>query len=41
MAMMAQKIQSAKTAAIEEAKKTFADYNSFIFADCRTDHTAS
>ena len=31
MAMMAQKIQSAKTAAIEEAKKTFADYNNFIF----------
>ena len=35
MAMMAQKIQSAKTAAIEEAKKTFADYNNFIFADYR------
>ena len=32
---MAQKIQSAKTAAIEEAKKTFADYNNFIFADYR------
>ncbi len=35
MAMMARKVQSAKTAAIEEAKKTFADYNNFIFADYR------
>ena len=35
MAMMAHKVQAAKTAAIEEAKKTFADYNSFIFADYR------
>lgn len=35
MAMLAHKVQSAKTAAIEEAKKTFADYNSFIFADFR------
>ncbi len=35
MAMMAKKIQSAKTVAIDEAKKSFADYNSFIFADYR------
>ena len=35
MAMLAHKVQSAKTAAIEEAKKVFADYNSFIFADYR------
>ncbi|MDE5899521.1 MAG: 50S ribosomal protein L10 [Treponemataceae bacterium] len=35
MAMMAKKIQSAKTAAIEDAKKTFAEYNDFIFADYR------
>lgn len=35
MAMLAHKVQSAKAAAIEEAKKTFADYNSFIFADYR------
>lgn len=35
MAMMAKKIQSAKTAAIEEAKKTFSEYNDFIFADYR------
>lgn len=35
MAMMAHKVQAAKAAAIEEAKKTFADYNSFIFADYR------
>ena len=35
MAMMAHKVQAAKTAAIEEAKKTFAEYNDFIFADYR------
>lgn len=35
MAMMAKKVQSAKTAAIEEAKKTFSEYNDFIFADYR------
>ncbi|MCQ2587749.1 MAG: 50S ribosomal protein L10, partial [Treponema sp.] len=35
MAIKAKKIQPAKTAAIEEAKKTFADYNDFIFADYR------
>lgn len=35
MAMMAKKVQSAKTAAIEEAKKTFAEYKDFIFADYR------
>lgn len=35
MAMMAKKVQSAKTVAIEEAKKTFAEYNDFIFADYR------
>ena len=35
MAMMAHKVQAAKAAAIEEAKKTFADYNNFIFADYR------
>ena len=32
---MAKKVQSAKTAAIEEAKKTFAEYKDFIFADYR------
>ena len=35
MAMLAKKVQSAKAAAIEEAKKTFAEYNDFIFADYR------
>ena len=35
MAAKAKKVQPAKTAAIEEAKKTFADYNDFIFADYR------
>ena len=35
MAVKAKKIQPAKTAAIEAAKKTFADYNDFIFADYR------
>ena len=35
MAVKAKKVQPAKTAAIEEAKKTFADYNDFIFADYR------
>jgi large subunit ribosomal protein L10 len=35
MAIKAKKAQPAKTAAIEEAKKTFADYNDFIFADYR------
>mgnify|MGYP003316143097 CR=1 FL=1 len=35
MAIKAKKIQPAKTAAIEEAKKTFADYSDFIFADYR------
>ena len=35
MSMLAKKVQSAKTAAIEEAKKTFAEYNDFIFADYR------
>lgn len=35
MAIKAKKIQPAKTAAIEEAKKTFAEYNDFIFADYR------
>ena len=35
MAMMAKKIQSAKTEAIEETKKAFADYSNFIFADYR------
>ena len=35
MAVKAKKIQPAKTAAIEKAKKTFADYNDFIFADYR------
>ena len=35
MAVRAKKIQPAKTAAIEEAKKTFADYSDFIFADYR------
>ena len=35
MSVKAKKVQPAKTAAIEEAKKTFADYNDFIFADYR------
>ena len=35
MAMLAKKVQSAKAAAIEEAKKTFSEYNDFIFADYR------
>ena len=35
MAMLAKKVQSAKATAIEEAKKTFAEYNDFIFADYR------
>ena len=35
MAIKAKKIQPAKTAAIENAKKTFAEYNDFIFADYR------
>src|SRR5574344_1638551 len=35
MAVKAKKLQPAKTAAIEEAKKQFADYNDFIFADYR------
>ena len=35
MAMMAKKVQSVKTEAIEETKKAFADYSNFIFADYR------
>lgn len=35
MAMLTKKVQPAKTAAIEEAKKTFAGYDEFIFADYR------
>ncbi|MBQ9238910.1 MAG: 50S ribosomal protein L10 [Treponema sp.] len=35
MAMRAKKVQPAKTAAIEAAKKTFAEYNDFIFTDYR------
>lgn len=35
MAMLAKKIQSNKTAAIEKAKETFAQYSDFIFADYR------
>ena len=35
MAMLAKKVQPAKTADIEETKKAFADYNNFIFADYR------
>lgn len=35
MAVIAKKIQPAKTAAIEEAKKIFSEYNDFIFADYR------
>ena len=35
MAVRAKKIQSAKSEAIEETKKAFADYSNFIFADYR------
>ena len=35
MAIKAKKIQSAKTEAIESAKKTFSEYKDFIFADYR------
>ena len=35
MAIRAKKIQSAKTEAIESAKKTISEYNDFIFADYR------
>ena len=35
MAVRAKKIQPAKAEAIENAKKAFADYNDFIFADYR------
>ena len=35
MAVRAKKIHPAKAQAIEEAKKTFADYSDFIFADYR------
>lgn len=35
MAMMAKKIQSAKTAAIEKTKKVLSEYSNFIFADYR------
>ena len=35
MAIRAKKIQPAKAEAIENAKKTFAEYNDFIFADYR------
>ncbi|WP_315601676.1 50S ribosomal protein L10 [Treponema socranskii] len=35
MAVKAKKVQPAKTAAIEAAKKAFSDYNDFIFADYR------
>ena len=35
MAIRAKKIQSAKTEAIESAKKTLSEYNDFIFADYR------
>lgn len=35
MAVRAKKIQPAKTEAIENAKKVFADYSDFIFADYR------
>ena len=35
MAIRAKKIQSAKTEAIENAKKTLSEYNDFIFADYR------
>lgn len=35
MAIIAKKIQPAKTAAIEKAKEVFSGYNDFIFADYR------
>ncbi len=35
MAIMAKALQPAKTAAIEETKKAFAEYNDFIFAEYR------
>lgn len=35
MAILTKNLKPAKTAAIEEAKKTFAEYNDFIFADYR------
>lgn len=35
MAILAKKLQSAKTQAIEETKKVFSDYNDFIFAEYR------
>ncbi len=35
MAIMAKKLQPAKTAAIEETKKVLSDYNDFIFAEYR------
>ncbi len=35
MAIMAKALQPAKTAAIEETKKAFADYNDFIFTEYR------
>ena len=35
MAIKAKKVQPAKTAAIEEAKKVLSEYNDFIFADFR------
>ena len=35
MAVRAKKIQPAKAQAIEDAKKTFAEYSDFIFADYR------
>lgn len=35
MAIIAKRVQPAKTAAIEETRKVFADYNDFIFTDYR------
>ena len=35
MAIMARKLQPAKTAAIEETKKVFSEYNDFIFTEYR------
>ena len=35
MAIKAKKLQPAKTAAIEEAKKVLGEYNNFIFVDYR------
>ena len=35
MAIMAKKLQPAKTQAIEDTKKAFADYNDFIFTEYR------